>query len=774
MQNLRILPLSLVLLAACAAQPGSYSSAPDGTPDSPDGSPDGSLETKSEPVLGAECIADADCGPSEQCQTIYCLVAPCPPAHCAVRREFSDAPDVAIPDNDAAGLSRSFVVANAGATVASLHVSAEIRHTWRGDLRVTLTSPSGTEHVLANRDGGSADDLTLSADVATFDGEPASGTWTLRVADLAAQDTGRLLSWGLSFSYGEAPAGPGNDVWASIPVVVESHHPYANGEDHVFPLSEFTGGASQVRLHFASIDLESGYDNLDIVDADTGRVLQRYSGDYGSLTTQAFPTSHLELHLTTDGSVTRYGFRITAIDVFGLGCLENADCGEGYFCPVTRECVASPCFQECGTSPLGFEDEPCDSSADCAAQLYCAGNGTCQPDGSCDAIADCDAAGNTFVHILCVGHSTCEGGSCGYQCGVPILGGEGDACSTSAECQDALYCAGDGTCKADASCGAPDDCYADGNAWIHVACAGTTQCNAGSCAMDCSPPAECHDGETRMLDCNTCDCSGGLWRCTRRACPAPGGEGSLCGGIAGLRCDAGLLCDAGRGTGSCGMPDRAGTCIAEPSGVCTEEYAPVCGCNGQTFPNDCHRAGLVDFDHEGECLVGGAIPDADTAGLSVSIDARATFSSTAAQVTVDITHPWRGDLVVTVTAPNGRVFTLTRRAGGSADDFHFAGTLDLGTGSALGTWTLNAADLARYDEGAITRFNVTPNARICATPSCAPPPVGCNYVGGDECSCGRLVCGDCRATGCDVGQSCQECRTTTGTNFICLSTFSAC
>ncbi len=262
MRNLRSF-LLLPLLAACAAQPGSTTAAPDGV-DSPD-TPDAALQTKSEPVLGVECIADADCGPSEQCQTIYCITAPCPPAHCAVRREFTDSPDLAIPDNDPAGLSQGFVVANPGATVASLHVSSEIRHTWRGDLRVTLTSPSGTEFVLANREGGSADDLSISENLPAFNGEPASGRWTLKVADLAAQDTGRLVSWGLTFSYTEASSGPGRNVWTTVPVVVESHHPYANGEDHVFPLREFTSGATQVRLTFAKLDLERGYDNLDVV-----------------------------------------------------------------------------------------------------------------------------------------------------------------------------------------------------------------------------------------------------------------------------------------------------------------------------------------------------------------------------------------------------------------------------------------------------------------------------------------------------------------------------
>lgn len=58
-----------------------------------------------------------------------------------------------------------------------------------------------------------------------------------------------------------------------------------------------------------------------------------------------------------------------------------------------------------------------------------------------------------------------------------------------------------------------------------------------------------------------------------------------CGTIAGLSCPAGMFCDLM----GCGMiSDAAGIC--QPTdGVCSAVYAPVCGCNGQTYGNDCLR-----------------------------------------------------------------------------------------------------------------------------------------------------------------------------------------
>ncbi|MDP4537428.1 S8 family serine peptidase [Alkalimonas collagenimarina] len=112
---------------------------------------------------------------------------------------YENTTPVAIPDNDSSGIESIISVGQDG-HVFGVEVGVNITHTWRGDLIVSLTSPEGTEHVLHNRTGGSADDLIESWTLDSFNGEAMQGDWTLFVSDNAALDTGTLNSWDLTIT----------------------------------------------------------------------------------------------------------------------------------------------------------------------------------------------------------------------------------------------------------------------------------------------------------------------------------------------------------------------------------------------------------------------------------------------------------------------------------------------------------------------------------------------------------------------------------------------
>ena len=118
---------------------------------------------------------------------------------------------IEIPDDAPAGIEDRITV-SADAALASIQVSVEIIHTYRGDLRVTLVSPSGTSVILHDRTGGGADNLRQTYDLATTPGfrellhQPVDGPWTLRVQDMAPQDEGRLHRWDLELGVTATPS----------------------------------------------------------------------------------------------------------------------------------------------------------------------------------------------------------------------------------------------------------------------------------------------------------------------------------------------------------------------------------------------------------------------------------------------------------------------------------------------------------------------------------------------------------------------------------------
>jgi subtilisin family serine protease len=119
-----------------------------------------------------------------------------PPPSPTVCDAVTNGTDVAIPDLGTA-TSPITVAGCARNASASAAVTVNIVHTFVGDLVVDLIAPDGSVYNLQNRAGGSADNINRTYTV-NLSSEPANGTWTLRVRDAAAIDSGRIDSWTLS------------------------------------------------------------------------------------------------------------------------------------------------------------------------------------------------------------------------------------------------------------------------------------------------------------------------------------------------------------------------------------------------------------------------------------------------------------------------------------------------------------------------------------------------------------------------------------------------
>ena len=113
-------------------------------------------------------------------------------------------PNLPIPDNDPTGVTDTIVVTGSGIQHLE-HVEIVFDspdHTFAGDLKIVLTSPMGTQSVLAethNCSAGCVPYVSWSFGSVRHLEEPADGTWSLNVVDGAPQDTGTFHSWFLRF-----------------------------------------------------------------------------------------------------------------------------------------------------------------------------------------------------------------------------------------------------------------------------------------------------------------------------------------------------------------------------------------------------------------------------------------------------------------------------------------------------------------------------------------------------------------------------------------------
>lgn len=93
-----------------------------------------------------------------------------------------------IPDNDAQGLSSALTIDEA-LEVESVELSLDAEHSFRGDLEVTLTSPDGTESVLAEQRNDAYDNYNNWTFTSVRHwGESSLGDWTVTVADKEGND----------------------------------------------------------------------------------------------------------------------------------------------------------------------------------------------------------------------------------------------------------------------------------------------------------------------------------------------------------------------------------------------------------------------------------------------------------------------------------------------------------------------------------------------------------------------------------------------------------
>jgi subtilisin-like proprotein convertase family protein/subtilisin family serine protease len=193
-------------------------------------------------------------------------------------------PVLQIPDNSPAGVRDTLRFPDS-MVAGSVKVTVDITHTYIGDLRLTLTAPSGTTVVLHDRNGGRTQNLRKTFDtnntpaLTSLTGQLIQGNWTLWVQDLAAIDTGLLNRWEVEISGQQSNA---VQIEEAPGIVIPDNNP--SGIERLLN----TAGSGNIRDITLTVDITHTYIgdlNVNLIAPNGTRIAlhQRSGGDADNL-----------------------------------------------------------------------------------------------------------------------------------------------------------------------------------------------------------------------------------------------------------------------------------------------------------------------------------------------------------------------------------------------------------------------------------------------------------------------------------------------------------
>lgn len=101
------------------------------------------------------------------------------------------------------------------------------------------------------------------------------------------------------------------------------------------------------------------------------------------------------------------------------------------------------------------------------------------------------------------------------------------------------------------------------------------------------------------------------------------------------------------------------------------------------------------------------IPDNNNTGITSTVSSTRSGASGTVAVDVAVVHTYIGDLIVDLIHPDGTVYNLHNRTGGSANNINSSYNVNVGSKDSAGTWSLRVRDRANQDTGYIDSFKIS-------------------------------------------------------------------
>ncbi|HEY7089798.1 MAG TPA: S8 family serine peptidase [Tepidisphaeraceae bacterium] len=253
--------------------------------------------------------------------------------------------NTAIPDNDSTGVTSTFNLATP-LRAESIEVVLNVTHPRRGQLRVVLTSPTGTQSVLQEVHNDTNANITnwVYSTKRDWD-ELAAGNWTLKVTDGQGGFTGTWNSWKINF-YGTSPSSTSYSVvvnapdtvsgldfgnYELAPSVASSIFHFQTGQNITFTFNRDVSGISADDLLLTNTTTSTPVTNIS-VSYDSGTHTATFTFPDGLLANGNYQATLLAsgftdlggMHMTADATLN---FFVLAGDANHDGHVDSTDLG---------------------------------------------------------------------------------------------------------------------------------------------------------------------------------------------------------------------------------------------------------------------------------------------------------------------------------------------------------------------------------------------------------------------------------------------------------------